>query len=265
MFLSFVSFLFLFRFCFSFSFCLIVNFCFCFFSGKFRWVLAQQIKLLLSKTKLTTFFTSLLPSLSRCLTFSFFLISFFLYAFPLSYFSSSSFLSPPFFSLFFPFSYFHSHFHFLIFSLSFHFFNFSFSFLFSFSFQFFLLLFFFICFFFSSFLFISLSSWSSSLHLTQLCDFCGLLLISYDTCVSFCTNCDHIWFIFFYLFYIVCILISCGEDSRYAVMHQVLTFCGVQLCCNKIFKIENWNGLFFTCNFFLFEEWFKNLKKILTD
>ena len=31
------------------------------------------------------------------------------------------------------------------------------------------------------------------------------------------------------------------KTRQYAVMHLILTFCGINLCCNKIFKIENWN------------------------
>ena len=128
------------------------------------------------------------------------------------FFLSSLFLSL--FSLHIPFNpnFFASSFHLLIF-----FFSFSFSFLFH---------------------FISLSSSSSSLHLAQLCDFvdCFGYLVTH---VCLFVRIVTIYYLFSYIYFIsLYMLISCGEDSRYAVMHLVLTFCGVQCAAIKYSKLK---------------------------
>ena len=57
-----------------------------------------------------------------------------------------------------------------------------------------------------------------------------------DTCVSFALFLTVLYFNYMYYMYFV---IFQGEDSRYAVMHLVQTFCDVSYVCrNKIFKIE---------------------------
>ena len=55
-----------------------------------------------------------------------------------------------------------------------------------------------------------------------------------DTCVSFALFLTVLYFNYIYVF-----VIFQGEDSRYAVMHLVQTFCDIfYVCRNKIFKIE---------------------------
>ena len=80
---------------------------------------------------------------------------------------------------------------------------------------FFILIHFFLRLFFS--LFISYNQFHLLLHLSQLC-VCGLLLISWDTCVS---TFIVMWLFPLCIYMYFTILIYCGEDSRYACLHLV--------------------------------------------
>ena len=63
-----------------------------------------------------------------------------------------------------------------------------------------------------------------------------------DTCVSVSLwlEFDHITLYLVFIYMFICILIFCGEDSWYANLHLVLTFCGDPVTTIKYSKLKNW-------------------------
>ena len=92
---------------------------------------------------------------------------------------------------------------------------------------------FYIIFFFSH----NLISLHHSLHLTHDRILCGLLSIVTLVCPTLVCLLPHSWLYCILIIFMYFVIFQ-GEDSRYAVMHLVQTFCDVYYVCrNKIFKI----------------------------